>query len=81
MILYTGNFWNNEKVTYWIYYHSVWAIIFSVIFCFSASFEYKSPAFVIDTDYTNYAILWACQNNLINGFMRRGIMEAVLIEF
>lgn len=36
-----------------------------------ASFEYRSPAYVIDTDYTNYAILWACQSNLINGLMRR----------
>ncbi|XP_028967505.1 uncharacterized protein LOC114828260 [Galendromus occidentalis] len=35
------------------------------------SFEYRSPAFVIDTDYKNYAVIWACQNNLINGFMRR----------
>ncbi|XP_022662723.1 uncharacterized protein LOC111250955 [Varroa destructor] len=35
------------------------------------SFEYRSPAYVIDTDYTNYAILWACQSNLINGLMRR----------
>ncbi|XP_037511020.1 lopap-like [Rhipicephalus sanguineus] len=36
-----------------------------------ASFHYASPMIVLDTDYDNYAVLWACENNIISGIVRR----------
>lgn len=35
------------------------------------SFQYTSPLRVVATDYTSYAVLWACENNLISGIVRR----------
>ncbi|XP_064456918.1 lopap-like [Ornithodoros turicata] len=35
------------------------------------SFKYTSPMRVVATDYTTYAVLWACENNLISGIARR----------
>ncbi|XP_077556834.1 lopap-like [Haemaphysalis longicornis] len=35
------------------------------------SFQYSSPMMVLDSDYDTYAVLWACENNIINGIVRR----------
>ncbi|XP_040071131.2 lopap-like [Ixodes scapularis] len=37
----------------------------------AASFQYSSPMLVLDSDYSTYAVLWACENNLISGIVRR----------
>ncbi|KAL1441009.1 hypothetical protein MTO96_008931 [Rhipicephalus appendiculatus] len=45
-----------------------------------ASFHYASPMIVLDTDYDNYAVLWACENNIISGIVRRGTLAFFYIK-